>query len=625
VTAPSPGDAPSPPLDLDLHPLRAWRRQVLDAILRGMSALGALAVGGGSVSLLQNAPADQQGRTWLLVAIVWVAYGVLLLVTFLGRLPYTLRAAAVLLLVYAVGLLTLLHYGLSGDGMIFMFTFATLAAVLFGLRGSLAVLALSVVTLSVVATLLTTGQITIPISVQANSAKANAWISTILVFVFLAATVLISMAYLIGRLGWAVARERDARRDERQAQEALRASDARHRGVVDTAWDGIVTMSATGDILSFNSGAERIFGYSAAEVVGHPLTILMPERFRAAHVSGTARYAASGVPRVLGRTLEVAGQRKDGTEFPLELAATEGRDEGGLFFIGIMRDVTERKALEEQLTRQAFHDPLTGLANRALFRERVAHGLDRLARRGETLAVLFLDLDDFKRVNDSLGHIAGDVLLVAVADRLRACVRAGDTVARLGGDEFAILLEDVRDAAAADATAERILAALRAPILLEGKETFVTTSVGIATALTPDEAVDEVLRRADIAMYSAKRRGKGRVEVFATAMDGALRERLALEADLHRAIERGELHLHYQPTVHLTTGRLAGLEALLRWRHPWRGPIAPAVFITLAEETGLILPIGRWVLAHACRQVRAWQERHPAHPALSLAVNLSVR
>jgi diguanylate cyclase (GGDEF)-like protein len=285
------------------------------------------------------------------------------------------------------------------------------------------------------------------------------------------------------------------------------------------------------------------------------------------------------------------------------------------------RDVSDRKALEAQLTHQAFHDPLTGLANRALFFDRVTHALERRERVQEGLAVLFLDLDNFKTVNDSLGHAAGDRLLVAAAVRLGVCVRTSDTVARLGGDEFAVLIEDATGDLASVA-AERITAALRSPFELEGKEVFVTASLGIAFA-EPGSTASELLRNADMAMYTAKGRGKGRSERFETRMHREALDRLELEADLRRALERDEMMLLYQPIVSLDTGSVIGMEALVRWRHLDRGLMYPGQFIPLAEETGLIVGIGEWILREACRQAKAWDTKWQPDVPLSLTVNIS--
>jgi diguanylate cyclase (GGDEF)-like protein/PAS domain S-box-containing protein len=289
------------------------------------------------------------------------------------------------------------------------------------------------------------------------------------------------------------------------------------------------------------------------------------------------------------------------------------------------RDVTDRKRLEEELAHQAFHDSLTGLANQLLFRDRVDHALSRASRREETLAVLFVDLDNFKTVNDSLGHPAGDSLLLAVAERLRACLRTVDTAARMGGDEFAILLEDNPDEAAAVEIADRILEALRQPFSLLGKEVFITASIGMAFSECGRDPTDVLLRNADLAMYRAKGSGRNRQEVFEPSMHSAVVERLDLEADLRRAVERREFVLQYQPIVDVTTHAITGVEALVRWEHPERGRLGPDAFIAVAEETGLINQIGLYVLQEAVAQAEQWRRDHPAHKGLVLSVNLSPR
>jgi diguanylate cyclase (GGDEF)-like protein len=276
--------------------------------------------------------------------------------------------------------------------------------------------------------------------------------------------------------------------------------------------------------------------------------------------------------------------------------------------------------LKEELRHQAFHDQLTSLPNRTLFTERVAYALERQDRAKQSLAVLFLDLDDFKTINDSLGHPAGDEVLVTVAERLRRCIRPSDTVARLGGDEFGILLDDMSGPSDALLAAERIIQALNTPAYLDGREVSIRASVGI-TLDTHGEKADTLLRNADVAMYTAKRRGKGRYQVFESSMHVEMVERLEMTAHLARAVEQHEFTLEYQPIVNLESRAIEGIEALVRWRHPTRGLLPPSEFIPLAEDTGLIVPLGWAILQEACLRAAGWQV--PGHPPLAVSVNLS--
>jgi diguanylate cyclase (GGDEF)-like protein len=276
--------------------------------------------------------------------------------------------------------------------------------------------------------------------------------------------------------------------------------------------------------------------------------------------------------------------------------------------------------LKEELRHQAFHDQLTSLPNRTLFTERVAYALERQDRAKQSLAVLFLDLDDFKTINDSLGHPAGDQVLVTVAERIRRCIRPSDTVARLGGDEFGILLDDMSGPSDAFLAAERIIQTLNSPAYLDGREVSIRASVGI-TLDTHGEKADTLLRNADVAMYTAKRRGKGRYQVFESSMHLEMVERLEMSAHLARAVEQHEFTLEYQPIVNLETRAIEGVEALVRWRHPTRGLLPPSEFIPLAEDTGLIVPLGRAILREACLRAAGWQV--PGHPPLAVSVNLS--
>jgi diguanylate cyclase (GGDEF)-like protein/PAS domain S-box-containing protein len=314
---------------------------------------------------------------------------------------------------------------------------------------------------------------------------------------------------------------------------------------------------------------------------------------------------------------------KDGRLIEVDVTAHRLEFKGRAAMLTAIQDVTERNSLERELRHRAFHDALTDLANRSLFANRLEHALARQARNESSIGVVVLDLDGFKTVNDSLGHSVGDDLLFAVGDRLRTAVRPGDTVARLGGDEFAILLEDEPTIEHLGEHAERILASFAEPFELAGKSLVVTASAGV-TLNRPGDGPDELIRNADMAMYLAKRDGKSCVRRFEPAMHHAALDRLELEADLRRALQRDEFVVHYQPTVQIATGGISGFEALVRWDHPRRGLLSPSDFIPLAEETGLIIDIGRWVLERACHQARAWQETH-AELDLTMSVNLSAR
>ncbi|HET8629755.1 MAG TPA: EAL domain-containing protein [Thermomicrobiales bacterium] len=406
----------------------------------------------------------------------------------------------------------------------------------------------------------------------------------------------------------------------------LAASEERFRALVQHASDLIRVVDAAGIIRYASPAIARVLGYTPAEVVGrrgfewvHPDDAPRVARFHARVLESPG----------LAPPIEVRLRHRDGSWRRFEVIATNLLHEpsvGGIVLNA--RDITERTRLEAQLRHQAFHDALTGLANRALFVDRLGHALARAGRHGERIAVLYVDLDRFKVVNDSLGHPAGDALLGEVAQRLRRCLRAEDTLARLGGDEFTILVEELADGSQAARIAGRIAEEFAAPCAVAGQEVFVAASVGIALN-TPDHAgAEDLLRDADIALYRAKRAGGASYALFDPSMNAAARERLALESELHRAVGPGEcreFRLHYQPLVELATGRVAGLEALVRWQLPARGLVPPAAFIPLAEETGLIVPLGSWVLREACRQGVCWRAAGPDGRPLAVSVNLSAR
>jgi diguanylate cyclase (GGDEF)-like protein/PAS domain S-box-containing protein len=569
--------------------------------------------------------------------------------------------------------------------------------------------------------------------------------------VFLAIGALIVLA--VGSLGAALDRQH-----ERQLAARIQAEEARYLSLAQSVTDAIVSVSAQGTIVFWNAAAERIFGCSADEALGRPLSSLISKYHDELDRLITQSAVLDGFAPA--RSVELPGHRSDGSEFPMELALGRWQDGTERFVTAIIRDVTARREgedalrdsegrfralvehspeaivlhadgsilyanpafarligaydgsslsgvsltnlvhpdsrsvlaerlrtdvaslrgtvnyrlmhrngqtvdvesstaasvfngrparqthlrdvtaqrkLEAELSHQAFHDTLTGLSNRSLFRNRVEHALECSRRSGSPPAVLFLDLDNFKAVNDGLGHSAGDELLGTIARRLRFTTRAADTCARLGGDEFAVLIEQTHQGADASSRAAhlaaRLLTALAAPCRAGGSDVVVSASVGIAVA-GGDSTVDDLLRNADVAMYRAKAAGKGRYEVFEPAMQEIVRRRLSLESDLRRAVEERldpaacQFALQYQPIVALASGRVDGFEALARWHHPRLGLIPPSEFVPIAEETGMIIALGNWILTEACTRVRRWQldgigGEDASH--IGVSVNLSAR
>jgi diguanylate cyclase (GGDEF)-like protein/PAS domain S-box-containing protein len=403
-------------------------------------------------------------------------------------------------------------------------------------------------------------------------------------------------------------------------------SEARFSSLVQNSSDVVAVIEPDTTIRYVSPSVERVTGFKWGDVDGTRFSDLIhpDDRSRVLGFLTNSSRSSIGHPGLM----EFRLRHRNGSSIAVETLRTNLMDDPNVAGIVInVRDISERKEFEEQLAHQAFHDTVTGLANRALFRDRVEHALARLAREDEHTAVLFMDLDDFKTINDSLGHAAGDQLLTDVGLRLQETLRSVDTAARLGGDEFAILLEDVGVGVQAAEVAERILESLNAPFELDGKEVFVRASIGIATDDGSDAVADadEVLRNADVAMYMAKERGKNRYQVFEPAMHSVALKRLELKADLQRAVEHEEFVLHYQPVVALQSGRVTGVEALIRWQHPEAGLIPPLEFIPLAEETGLIIPIGKWAFEEACREAKRLQSAYPTDQPFHMAVNISAR
>ena len=408
---------------------------------------------------------------------------------------------------------------------------------------------------------------------------------------------------------------------------SLAESEVRFRSVIESATDAIVLTDTEGKILSWNHGAETIFGYPSQDILGMPIATLFPTVYSDVQTTNPEinALASAGLLQPGCAAVEMLGVKRDGTELPLEISVSSWKTGDGSYYSGIIRDVTERKSLEHQLTHQALHDPLTKLPNRVLFRNRVEHALARAERRHAPIAVLFLDLDNFKTVNDTLGHSAGDALLIKVAERLQSCLRSSDTASRLGGDEFAVLIEETNETRDGAIIAQRILEILRKPINMGNRDVFVGASIGIAVSSSIASTPSTLLRNADVAMYMAKSSGKNQFAIFQNEMHHALIKRSELETDLRAALNCGEFELAYQPIVDLESRRIIALEALVRWNHPRGLKIGPDEFIPIAEEANLMQALGRWILKQACSQCAYWNREFEHLRPVAVTVNVSSR
>ena len=410
----------------------------------------------------------------------------------------------------------------------------------------------------------------------------------------------------------------------RAGEEALRQAEEKYRSIFENAVEGIFQTTPAGKYLDANLSLARIYGFDSVEELRTTFSDIAGQLYT--EPKRRAEFVA-----LINKQSEISNfesqiRRKNGELIWISENARAVRDENGtiVYYEGTVEDITATRDDKQQLLHDALHDQLTGLSNRALFMDRLEQSFARLVRHPDHLfAVLFLDFDRFKNINDSLGHLAGDELLKAIARRLQDCLRPGDTVSRFGGDEFALLLEDVTDLSDATLVAERVQNAMRKPFQLGAQEVFSSASIGIALGHGNYERAEDLLRDADMAMYRAKARGKARHEVFDAEMHTRAVALLQLETDLRWAIERNEFRLYYQPIVKVEDQRIIGFEALIRWQHPERGLVAPAEFIPIAEETGWILPIGRWVLEEACAQLAQWQAEFASAEPLSMSVNLS--
>lgn len=407
--------------------------------------------------------------------------------------------------------------------------------------------------------------------------------------------------------------------DKLEAQRlATVEADGRRRfdAVAESAADSIIGADGKNRIVSWNSAAERMFGYTAEEAVGQVLSMIVPHRFRAMHEAGL-RHAAAGLPtKLVGSLVTVPALRRDGTEFPIELSLSHWLESGEHRFGAICRDITERQETEARLKHAAEFDALTELANRTVLKERLAQA----SAQGRPVSLIMIDLDGFKDVNDSLGHAAGDEVLKIVARRL--CATAGPSVlsCRLGGDEFVLLIENHADPQHAVALARRSIEAVEAQMELGQRSVYVGACAGAAIMTGTDWADDLPLQQADLALYKAKANGRGRVRLFTQDLIPEQQSRTSVSSGLRQAFERGEFELYYQPQVQLSDHAIVGAEALLRWRHPELGVLAPGAFIETLESSLIAVPVSEWILRIACRQAAEW--RRAGHPAFRIGVNL---
>ena len=585
------------------------------------AALGMLlSATGGVASLiwLDNLPLETVPLAW---NIWWIgdAVGVLLVLPFLlniskaelirlwdQRTVYLLWCGVASLLEWAI-----FHYVTHASGQFMLLAFIVLPLVIwsamrFGITGaSLAVLGLSMIA------------VWSTFDMQGPFYQMDTHQGIFALWVFMSTLALVALMITV------------LQSERLQSEVAMRNSEAQLRAVIDGALDAIVTIDESGHLVEFNPAAERIFGYTREQVVGRPLAeVIIPQSMRSAHSLGHRRFVATGEKHIFDRRLELTAMRADGSEFPVELTITSLRDKGLPLVTGFIRDISERKQAEQEIRNLAFFDSLTGLPNRRLLIDRLQQAFATSARSRSYGAVLFIDLDNFKSLNDTRGHDMGDLLLVEVAQRLRQCVRAEDTVSRLGGDEFVVVLEDLsvdlqQAIAQAKAVSEKISEVVNHPYRLQEIEHHHSCSIGIGFFCGNDMPIDELMKRSDTAMYQAKAAGRNTMRIFDPTMQAALEKRIELESQLRIAMQHDQLHLCYQVQVD-EQKRVFGAEILLRWNHPKYGLMLPSEFIPVAEDSGLIIPIGHWVMKSACEQIKLWQSEPPAKH-IQLAVNVSAR
>lgn len=411
-------------------------------------------------------------------------------------------------------------------------------------------------------------------------------------------------------------------RIDRKIAVQTKESELKFQSVIESANDAIIVTDLKGIVIQWNHAAQFIFGYTKEEILGSNIDLILQEDFAALHQRSNKEYEGMKILNAMGSTLELSGYKKDGSEIPLEISLGTWKTEKGVFFSSIIRDITERKLSEEKIKDLVYLEPLTGLPNRRLFNERLSTLLEQAKSTGTSFSLFYMDLDNFKMINDTFGHSTGDLFLMEVSKRLKQQLTEKDTLSRQGGDEFTLLLPDTHCDEAA-IYARNMVESLSEAFQFKGKEIFTSLSIGISSYPADGEGAETLIKQADMAMYRMKEEGKNGYQFFTKEMNEEISRKSRLANDLRKAIEYGEFSIHYQPQISICNKEIQGVEALLRWHHPELGNISPAEFIPIAEETGSITKIGKFVLQQACRQNKAWQ--NAGLPAFRVAVNISAR